>query len=409
MRSRRSFLPRSRFLPCLPGRKGGNAAALAALVLVAGAFALPVSASVTAGEPGTGSWRTVPGPAVPASDSANLTALAMAGPSLGWASGFTLSNTVQNAPFEPLLGAWNGHRWRTVRVSIGTATAGRLDGLAAASATDVWAVGSAYTSDTTGQPLIEHWNGRRWARVPAPGVTGWPYSSLAGVAVHSGGDAWAVGWADKPGAMRPLIEHWDGHRWRLVPVPDVGPDVELGGVTVAADGQAWAVGVPFENSRRPLVLHWTGHAWVAAPTPEADGDVMLSAVTAMGPDDVWAVGTISADSGAYRPYAMRWNGQRWAPVSVPDRGPASDDRGFQSVTSLGGGRLAAVGSDQGPTAGGALYGVWNGRAWSVSLGPLSRKSTGLNAVAYDGQHAIWAVGSVTVSQQAFAPVVQVNR
>jgi hypothetical protein len=305
-----------------------------------------------------GSWRAVPGPAVPSSDSANLTALAMAGPSLGWASGFTLSNATQ--AFEPLLSAWNGRQWRTVRVSIGTAAGGRLDGLAARSATDAWAVGSAYAGDgsASGQPLTEHWN---------------------------------------------------GHRWRLAPVPDVGPNVSLVGVTVAADGQAWAVGIPIKNSRRPLMLHWTGHAWAVAPTPEASGDVMLDGVTAVSPDDVWAVGTMSVNGGAYRPYTMRWNGRRWATVSVPDRGPASDDRQFQSVTSLGGGRLAAVGTDSGTTSGGAQYGIWNGRAWSVSLGSLSSQSKDLNAVAYDGRHAVWAVGSAILSQETFAPVVMVNR
>lgn len=131
-------------------------------------------------------------------------------------------------------------------------------GLAAQSATDAWAVGSAYASDgATGQPLTEHWNGRGWTRVPAPGVAGSQQSSLLGVAVA------------------------------------------LTGVTVAADGQAWAVGIPLENSRRPLVLHWTGHAWAAATTPESNGDVMLDGVTAASPDDVWAVGTVSVDGGAY--------------------------------------------------------------------------------------------------------------
>jgi hypothetical protein len=383
---------------------------VAVLTLGASAFAFPASASVSAGEPGMGLWRTVPGPAVPSSDSANLTALAMARPSLGWASGFTLSNSAQ--AFEPLLSAWNGHHWRTVRVSIGTAAGGRLDGLAAQSATDAWAVGSAYAGDgsTTGQPLTEHWDGRQWTRVPAPGVKGSPFSLLLGVAVHSADDAWAVGEAPTPsGTVSPIIERWDGRRWRLAPVPDVGPNVSLVGVTVAADGQAWAVGIPLKNSRRPLVLHWTGHAWALAPTPEASGDVMLDGVTAVSPDDVWAVGTMSVNGGAYRPYAMRWNGRRWATVSVPDRGPTSDDRQFQSVTSLGGGRLAAVGTDLGTTSGGALYGIWNGRAWSVSLGSLSSQSKDLNAVAYDGRHAVWAVGSAILSQETFAPVVMVNR
>ncbi len=404
-----SFFVRSRFLPRRSGQIRGSAAMLAVLALAASSAVIPASASVAAGQPGTGRWRSVPGPAVPASDSANLTALAMAGPSAGWASGFTLSNTVPNAPFRPLLGAWNGHRWRTVRISIGAAGAGRLDGLATGSPTDAWAVGSAYASSTTGQPLTEHWNGRRWTRVPAPAVPGWSYSSLLGVAVRAGGSAWAVGEADRPGATRPFTEHWDGRRWRLVAVPDAGSDVALTGVAVAADGQAWAVGAPFRNSRRPLVLHWTGHAWVAAATPKAGGDVLLAGVTAVSPHDVWAVGTVTARSGAYRPYAVRWNGRRWAEVSVPGRGPVSDDRQFQSVTSLGGGRLAAVGTDQGSAGGGALYGIWNGRAWSVRLGPLSRKSTDLNAVAYDGKHAVWAVGSATLTRQSFEPVVQVNR
>jgi hypothetical protein len=208
----------------------GGAAAVAVLALVATASALPASASVKAGEPRTGPWRTVPSPVVPASDSANLTALAMTGPSLGWVAGFTLPNGAQNAPFEPLLGAWNGRRWRTVRVSLGAATAGRLDGLAASSAVNAWAVGSAYTAGgAAGQPLTEHWNGHRWTRVPAPGVADWAYSSLLGVVVRSADEAWAVGEAEKPGPVGPFIEHWDGHRWRLMPVPDVGPDVTLGG------------------------------------------------------------------------------------------------------------------------------------------------------------------------------------
>jgi hypothetical protein len=46
------------------GRAPGSGAALAVLALGASAFAVPL------GPPGTGSWRTVPGPAVPAAGSA---------------------------------------------------------------------------------------------------------------------------------------------------------------------------------------------------------------------------------------------------------------------------------------------------------------------------------------------------
>jgi hypothetical protein len=172
--------------------------------LAVGVLATPAGAA--SAPAGLGPWRMVPGPAGPAADSANLTALAMASPSQGWAAGFTLTNSSQNASFEPLLAAWNGHQWRAV--SLGKTTgAGRLDGLAVRSSTDAWAVGTAYPGSSTMQPLILHWNGRQWARMPGAGVPGFADVSLLGVAVHSATDAWAVGEA-QPGAtsgLRPVM------------------------------------------------------------------------------------------------------------------------------------------------------------------------------------------------------------
>jgi hypothetical protein len=101
----------------------------------------------------------------------------MAGPSLGWTAGFTLANN-QNAPFEPLLAAWNGHRWRTVPVNLGKGVSGRLDGLADQSPDNAWAVGTAYVGSDSSRPLILHWNGRQWTRVPGAGVPGFGYVSL---------------------------------------------------------------------------------------------------------------------------------------------------------------------------------------------------------------------------------------
>jgi hypothetical protein len=377
-------------------RAGAVATALAAGVI---AFTVPPVGAATGG------WRTVPGPAVAAGASANLTALAMARPSLGWASGFTMANA--NAPFEPLLAAWNGQRWRTVRLSLGQIAGGRLDGLAAASATDAWAVGSVSPDSDSSRPLFLHWNGRRWARVAAAAVPGFGYSELLGVAVRSATDAWAVGEAQsatKP-AVRPVIEHWNGRRWRPMANPPVPAMAALSGVTVAADGEAWAVGTPFLDTGRGVILHWTGHAWVTASTPKTGGSVLMSGVAAAGPGDVWAVGTASAHGGPYLPYALHWNGRRWAAVAVPRPGEGHESWGFESVTSIGHGDLVAVGSAGSATVGRALYGMWNGRRWSLRTGP---HITQLNAVSFDGRKASWAVGSEITSGQAFRPVVQVN-
>lgn len=365
------------------------------------------SASASAaGGPVIGAWRTVPGPAVPAGDSANLTGLAMAGPSEGWACGFTLTNSSQD--FLPLLAAWNGHDWRTIRVSLGTGVGGRLDGLAVQSATDAWAVGTAYPDSSTGQPLIMHWNGHRWARQAAPSISGLPYTQLFSVAAHSATDAWAVGEATGSGGLRPVIEHWDGRRWQLMANPPVPPLTALDGVTAAADGEAWAVGTPFRGTGRGLVLHWTRLAWVISQIPKTGGIVALDAVSAVSPGNVWAVGGAAVGSGPYRAYALRWDVHQWKPVAVSHPGQGGSNREFQSVASIGHGDLVTVGAVVrlgAPSS--ALYGVWNGRGWSTSTGP--RSDADLNAVSFDGRRAVWAVGAVGTSRQTFRPVVQVSQ
>ena len=346
------------------------------------------------------------GPIIAAGASANLTALAMAGPSLGWTAGFTLANN-QNAPFEPLLAAWNGRRWRTVPVNLGKGVSGRLDGLADQSPDNAWAVGTAFVGSDSSRPLILHWNGRQWTPVPAAGVPGFGYVSLLGVAVRSAADAWAVGEAEAVGKfeVRPVIEHWNGRRWQLMANPPVPSTTTLSSVTVASDGEAWAVGAPFSNDGRGLVLHWTKRAWVTMATPVTGGSVLMDDVTAVSPDNVWAVGTDSAAGGPYLPYALHWNGRRWASVSVPHPGEGNESWGFEAVTSTGHGDLIAVGSAGSDTVGRALYGRWNGRAWSLSTGP---HITQLNAVSPAGRNATWAVGSEITSSQAFRPVVQVS-
>ncbi len=50
------------------------------------------------------------------------------------------------------------------------------------------------------------------------GVVG-SQQELDGVAAISPSDAWAVGWYQNPSDanLYPLIEHWDGAEWRSVP------------------------------------------------------------------------------------------------------------------------------------------------------------------------------------------------
>ena len=221
---------------------------------------------------------------------------------------------------------------------------------------------------------------------------------MYGAAFHSATDAWAVGEAQsatKP-VLRPVIEHCDGRRWRLLANPRVPPMTALSSVAVAPDGEAWAVGTPLTATGSRVILHWTKRAWVTAAAPVTGGSVMLDGVTAVSPGNVWAVGTASARGGAYLRYALHWNGGRLASVAVPHPGEGSESWGFEAVTRTDHGDLLAVGSAGSATVGRALHGTWSGRRWTLSTGP---HITQLNAVSFDGRRAIWAVGSETTSDQ----------
>ena len=311
-------------------------------LLIAGAAALAGPGS----HGGASCWQTVPGPAVAGGDSGNLTGVSMPGPSTGWAVGFTLPST-PGANFHPLLARWDGRRWQAARLPAGATGSGRLDGIAALSASNVWAVGAALTANHNSAPLIIHWNGRQWARVRAAPVPGYADTELLGVAAASPSDAWAVGEAENTAnQLHTVTEHWTGHTWTLVPSPRLGTLSALDGVAVTSNHQAWAVGRSFARTTRPFVLRWTGHTWQKAATPRA-ANVTLNSVAAAGPAQVWAVGDAAAGNRPQRPYALRWNGHAWRSVPVP-AGPARDGRQLMSVTVLPGGHLAAAGNNLGP-------------------------------------------------------------
>ena len=116
---------------------------------------------------------------------------------------------------------WNGSSW-------GKAATPKLPsnnqvlGLAAASATNVWAVGSYGRSPAPfTRTLIMHWNGKAWSTVTSPNAD--LSSSFDAVSAHSVSDAWAVGIAcvsacNVVGAARidtPLLAHWNGKTWSV--------------------------------------------------------------------------------------------------------------------------------------------------------------------------------------------------
>jgi hypothetical protein len=229
---------------------------------------------------------------------------------------------------------WNGIAWARVPSPNPAGLNVSLVGVAAASPASVWAVGSFTTnaSVTDGpvtvtvtdapSPVIEHWDGRTWTLVPSPAILG---GRLTAVSAASPDNAWAVGDLSTGGG---LIEHWDGRAWTRaasLPLPGGGGG-SLDGVTALSPGSAWAVGTsgsllcPGEPATGATIIeHWDGRAWTLVPSP-APG--MLTAVTATSPDRAWAVGCsrICGDGGTA--VIEHWDGKAWTSLSAICASPA---------------------------------------------------------------------------------------
>src|SRR5919202_2814954 len=92
-----------------------------------------------------------------------------------------------------------------VRVPSPTPVDASLNGVAAVSAANVWAVGTRTGVGT----LALNWDGSRW-RIAATPLSATPFAGLEDVAATSATDVWAVGESDGDSA---LILHNDGRGW----------------------------------------------------------------------------------------------------------------------------------------------------------------------------------------------------
>ncbi len=116
-----------------------------------------------------------------------------------WAVGSDWSNCQDSPPF-PLIERWNGTAWKTV---FNPSQTGQLNDVAAASTTNVWAVGQSYHLQ---EAVTYHSNGIAWSLVPSPAL---PYSSLDGITATSNAAFWAVGGYSPQGSPgKTLIEFY---------------------------------------------------------------------------------------------------------------------------------------------------------------------------------------------------------
>jgi hypothetical protein len=160
-----------------------------------------------------------------------------------WVVGSTISAATGASLPEAL--HYNGSAWKVVAVPEPNQSSGTLQAVTALSPTNAWAVGEATGAGSAigGSTLTEHWNGTAWSVVPSP--TPGAYPSLTGVAARSASDVYAVG-TNLPsvngGPEQAMILRWNGSAWSVDSSGAFGGEPAAAATFPGASNE-WAVGV----------------------------------------------------------------------------------------------------------------------------------------------------------------------
>jgi hypothetical protein len=246
----------------------------------------------------------------PGTDNYNeLRSVSATSPTDVWAVGYFYANG--EAP-QPLALHWNGKAWSHVPAPSKNGISAFNDVVAIAS-NDAWAVGYYYDpAEETYEALIEHWNGTAWSIVANPPITQ-ESSTLYGVAASSASNVWAVGYQKTyPDPSLTLAFRWNGISWSRVATPNrsttYGSGNVLLDVAVTGPSEAYAVGEwqgEQTNHHQPATLaeRWNGTSWRLATTQTPGSAATLWGVDTVG-SIAFAVGR-SSDPG-YSIYDHYW-------------------------------------------------------------------------------------------------------
>jgi hypothetical protein len=324
-----------------------------------------------------------------------------------WAVGDFLPDTPASNQDATLTLAdhWNGHRWTAVPTPNTGPNFNTLFGLATASGRG-WAVGVTLSRRYHDRALIEAWNGRRWSIVPAP-QPGETRDILFAAAATSTHDVWAVG--DREGRnqkFETLVEHWNGHRWAVVPSPNPGSSGNhLYGVAAAGPDDVWAVGQRLDRTApdHGLIEHWNGHRWSVVPSAAAGGASVLLDAAATGAGGPWAVGESDDEVAGARPFVERWHGGAWHRQSLPPAGSAFTSL-FGVATS---GDTAWVDGTYEDAAGNEETLMLRHRhGWSVVGAPNPGSGGNILGGITSGDHGLLAVGLYDTGNQNLTLIEQ---
>ncbi|MGH9093505.1 MAG: hypothetical protein ACRDZR_19295, partial [Acidimicrobiales bacterium] len=242
-----------------------------------------------------------------------------------------------------------------------------------------------------------------WSVVPSAGRSGARQAELLSVTCPAANDCYAVGGAaprfvavgvgSVTSGGEPLVEHFDGRRWTSMAVPGVHGVLE--GVSCVGGSSCVAVGGRFvRGGTATLVERLAGTRWVRVATPRVTGmavnDSSLNAVSCTSRSSCVAVGqdvdaTTVHDLALQRQVVMTYKGRSWRLTPV-----ATGWRGVLGDVSCAGSRCMAVGDGSVGPHGGLRVVVRSGDGRWRSVPPPPGASAGVHCV---GAGNCLAVGS----------------
>ena len=267
-----------------------------------------------------------------------------------------------------------------------------LTGVSADSTTDGWAIGAVYEPNTYA-PLVEHWNGTKWKPVTTAAGGG---DSLYTVNAESSSNVWIGGLGD----VDPILLHYDGANWTRTQLSQpTGQDEIAGPVTARSASDVWTAGayINLHNAEKLFLDHWTGSRWhhtlvVSEPRTCFTG---VTDLVELSTHDVWF--DTATDCGGIQTDAVyQWNGTSLVLQSAPTGAPGSTYAftgiGASSPTSP----VFVVGSWTGSSGfQNSLADRYNGTTWAEHDPPAFMVDHWLTAVASASASSVWAVGNRT--------------
>ena len=220
-------------------------------------------------------WNGITWSVVPSADDVTpsgadgLTTVDAAAPDDVWAAGETcILGTPETC--STLFEHWNGTQWAVVpsahAVPLGPTNGHLCDdstrcpysvSLSVLTSTDVWAVYGGSTS------FVMHWDGASWSTVDGVVPSGYEINGLWAAAAN---DIWAVGDSFVDQRNPTLFEHWNGSAWTVVvgAIP-AHTRVWLLGVSGSGPNDVYAVGAYRTcnacNGAHTWAEHWDGASW----------------------------------------------------------------------------------------------------------------------------------------------------